>query len=146
MFDEYLQQRSVHTGERFRPFEIATDYRLYVDGKPRYDGVRDFLHSRGIELPEGTSEDPPDHETVRGLGNRKNDMINAVIESEGVEVFEGSVGALVHERDVGRLRQEVVPVELLTFEDFGAPLVKLVERLGRIVQEDGPNRSSGIRR
>src|ERR1700750_3514256 len=59
-FDEYLQKRATQTGEAFRPFDIATDYRLYVDGKPRYDGVRDFLGSRGIELPEGETEDPPE--------------------------------------------------------------------------------------
>src|SRR5512132_2498634 len=58
MFDAYLQQRAADTGEPFRPFEIATDYQLYVDGKPRFDGVRDFLTSRGIQLPEGTPDDP----------------------------------------------------------------------------------------
>ena len=59
MFDAYLQQRAVERGEPFRPFEIATDYRLYVDGKPRFDGVRDFLTSRGIQLPEGSPDDRP---------------------------------------------------------------------------------------
>jgi beta-phosphoglucomutase-like phosphatase (HAD superfamily) len=54
MFDAYLRKRAAERGEPFRPFEIATDYRLYVDGKPRFDGVRDFLTSRGIHLPEGT--------------------------------------------------------------------------------------------
>src|SRR5712671_791524 len=58
MFDEYFQARATRRGEAFRPFEIATDYVLYVDGKPRYDGVRDFLASRGIQLPEGTPDDP----------------------------------------------------------------------------------------
>ena len=95
MFDEYLQKRTTRLGEPFHPFEIGTDYRLYVDGKPRFDGVRDFLRSRNIELPEGAPDDPPQMETVCGLGNRKNEMINAVIESEGVEVYGGSV-ALVH--------------------------------------------------
>ena len=75
MFDAYLQQRAVERGEPFRPFEIATDYRLYVDGKPRFDGVRDFLTSRGIQLPEGSPDDPPQAETVGGLGNRKNDLV-----------------------------------------------------------------------
>ena len=73
MFDEYLQKRAAERGEPFRPFELATDYRLYVDGKPRFDGVRDFLTSRGIQLPEGSSDDPPQAETVGGLGNRKNE-------------------------------------------------------------------------
>ena len=91
MFDEYLQKRARQRGEVFHPFEIATDYRLYVDGKPRYDGVRDFLTSRGIRLPEGVPDDPPEAETVDGLGNRKNDLVNKVIEEKGVEPYEGSV-------------------------------------------------------
>ena len=91
MFDEYLQQRAAQRGEAFRPFDIATDYRLYVDGKPRYDGVRDFLRSRGIQLPPGSPDDSPQAETVDGLGNRKNDLINKIIEDKGVEPYEGSV-------------------------------------------------------
>src|SRR5215468_5664755 len=85
MFDAYLQQRALERDELFRPFELATDYRLYVDGKPRFDGVRDFLTSRGIQLPEGSPDDPPQAETVGGLGNRKNDLVNKVIEEVGVE-------------------------------------------------------------
>jgi len=96
MFDAYLQQRAADTREPFRPFEIATDYRLYVDGKPRSDGVRDFLTSRGIHLPEGTPDDPPQAETVGGLGNRKNDLVNKVIAERGVEPYEGSV-KLIHQ-------------------------------------------------
>ncbi|HYK18865.1 MAG TPA: hypothetical protein VEV37_12630, partial [Bryobacteraceae bacterium] len=91
MFDEYLQKRATQRREAFRPFDIATDYRLYVDGKPRYDGVRDFLTSRGIQLPEGSPDDPPQAETVDGLGNRKNDLVNRIIEDKGVEPYEGSV-------------------------------------------------------
>src|SRR6516165_10589510 len=83
MFDEYLQKRATQRGAAFRPFDIATDYRLYVDGKPRYDGVRDFLTSRGIELPQGSPDDPPQAETVDGLGNRKNDLVNKIIEDKG---------------------------------------------------------------
>jgi beta-phosphoglucomutase family hydrolase len=96
MFDEYLQKRATQRGEAFRPFDIATDYRLYVDGKPRYDGVRDFLRSRGIELPEGSPDDPPQAETADGLGNRKNDLVNKIIEDKGVEPYEGSV-ELIHQ-------------------------------------------------
>ena len=66
MFDEYLQKRATERGEAFRPFDIAEDYRLYVDGKSRYDGVRDFLASRGIRLSEGSPDDPPHAETVDG--------------------------------------------------------------------------------
>ena len=91
MFDEYLQKRAAERGEPFRPFDLATDYRLYVDGKPRFDGVRDFLTSRGIQLPEGSPDDPPQAQTVGGLGNRKNDLVNKVIEEGGVEPYEGSV-------------------------------------------------------
>ena len=96
MFDDYLRMRGAKKQESFRPFDIQTDYKTYVDGKPRYDGVRDFLKSRAIELPEGHPNDLPDSETVCGLGNRKNDMINDVLESEGVEPYKGSV-ALVRE-------------------------------------------------
>lgn len=96
MFDEYLQKRAAQTGEPFRPFEISTDYKLYVDGKPRFDGVRDFLKSRGINLPEGTSDDPPQMETVRGLGNRKNEMVNQEIESVGVNSYPGTID-LIHQ-------------------------------------------------
>ena len=83
MFDEYLQKRATQRGEAFRPFDLAADYRLYVDGKPRFDGVRDFLTSRGIQLPEGSPDDPPQVETVCGLGNRKNDLVNEAIEDTG---------------------------------------------------------------
>ena len=91
MFDEYLQKRATQRGEAFRPFDLATDYRLYVDGKPRFDGVRDFLTSRDIQLPEGSPDDPPQVETVCGLGNRKNDLVNEAIEDTGVKPYEGSV-------------------------------------------------------
>ena len=96
MFDGYLGMRANKTGEAFRAFEIQTDYKAYVDGKLRYDGVRDFLRSRAIELPEGRPDDLPTAETVCGLGNRKNDMINDVLESEGVEAYPGSA-ALVRQ-------------------------------------------------
>jgi beta-phosphoglucomutase family hydrolase len=96
MFDEYLQKRATQRGEAFRPFDITTDYRLYVDGKPRYDGVRDFLASRGVRLPEGSPNDPPQAETVDGLGNRKNDLVNKIVEEKGVKPYEGSV-ELIHQ-------------------------------------------------
>ena len=75
MFDEYLQKRATQRGEAFRPFDPVEDYRLHVDGKPRFDGVRDFLASRGIRLPEGSPHDPPEAETVGGLGNCKNHLV-----------------------------------------------------------------------
>jgi beta-phosphoglucomutase family hydrolase len=91
VFDDYLQNRARQRGEEFKPFDLATDYLLYVDGKQRFDGVRDFLKSRGIALPEGRIDDPPGADTVGGLGNRKNDLVNAVIEETGVDAYEGSV-------------------------------------------------------
>src|SRR5262245_45382238 len=96
MFDEYLNKRATQRREPFRPFDIDTDYRLYVDGKPRFDGVRDFLASRGIQLPEGSPHDQPQLETVGGLGNRKNELINALIEEKGIEAYDGSV-KLIHQ-------------------------------------------------
>lgn len=109
MFDEYLRTRATQRGEVFRPFDIDTDYRLYVDGKPRFDGVRDFLTSRGIQLPEGTSDDPPKVETVGGLGNRKNDLIHEVIENLGVEPYEGSVKFIrqLHDQGIQNRRRHI---------------------------------------
>src|ERR671926_107281 len=91
MFDEYLQCRADREGEPFVPFDAGEDYNEYVDGKPRYDGVRSFLESRGIELPDGSPDDPPDAETVHGLGNRKNDLVLTMLREQGVELYEGSV-------------------------------------------------------
>jgi beta-phosphoglucomutase family hydrolase len=90
MFDDYLSQRAQRTGDEFVEFDAAADYRKYVDGKKREDGVRSFLESRGIELPDGSHDDLHDAETVHGLGNRKNDMFQTVLEADGVDVFDGS--------------------------------------------------------
>src|SRR3954454_1480573 len=90
MFDRFLRERAESRGERFVPFDSDRDYSEYVDGKPRTDGVRDFLASRNIELPEGDSDDSPDVETVNGLGNRKNEALLRHIDTDGVKVFEGS--------------------------------------------------------
>jgi beta-phosphoglucomutase family hydrolase len=91
MFDEFLRNWADSRGEEFHPFSIKEDYFLYVDGRLRSDGVRDFLQSRNINLPEGDPDAPPESETVSGLGNRKNDMVNALMESEGIEVYSDSV-------------------------------------------------------
>jgi len=101
MFDAFLRERAAQTGESFEPFEPVADYDEYVDGKPRYDGVRSFLAARGIALPEGTPDDPPDAATVHGLGNRKNELVLAMIERQGVEVYEGSVRYVRAVRDAG---------------------------------------------
>jgi beta-phosphoglucomutase-like phosphatase (HAD superfamily) len=83
MFDGYLKGRAASTGEPFKPFDARADYDRYVDGKPRSDGVRSFLDSRGISLPEGDAGDPPDAETVAGLGNRKNELVQRLIREGG---------------------------------------------------------------
>ncbi|WP_413805087.1 HAD family hydrolase [Streptomyces sp. OE57] len=88
MFDEYLRRRD---GPSFRPFDSGRDYDEYVDGRPRADGVRTFLASRGIELPDGEPDDRPDQDTVHGLGNRKNILVLEKIRKEGVEAYPGSV-------------------------------------------------------
>jgi beta-phosphoglucomutase family hydrolase len=90
MFDEYLSKRADSTGDQFVPFDPIDDYRRYVDGKKRDDGVRSFLKSRGIELPDGDPDDPADAETVYGLGNRKNEAFQRTLHTDGVEVFDGS--------------------------------------------------------
>jgi beta-phosphoglucomutase family hydrolase len=91
MFDEYLRQQAGRTGRPFVPFDEHDDYDQYVDGKPRLDGVRDFLASRGIHLPEGRPGEPPGAETVYGLGLRKNDLVLRRIHTRGVDVYPGSV-------------------------------------------------------
>ncbi|WP_375487787.1 beta-phosphoglucomutase family hydrolase [uncultured Mycobacterium sp.] len=101
MFDAYLRERAERTGEQFVPFDPVADYREYVDGKKREDGVRSFLASRGIELPEGEPDDPPDAETVHGLGNRKNDAFQKTLHEDGVEVFDGSRRYLEAVADAG---------------------------------------------
>ncbi len=107
MFDAFLRDRAAATGEPFVAFDPVEDYGLYVDGKPRADGVRSFLASRGISLPEGDRDDPPGAETVNGLGNRKNELVLRLIREKGVEVFEGSVRYLEAARRAG-LRRAVV--------------------------------------
>jgi beta-phosphoglucomutase family hydrolase len=115
MFDAFLRERSKRTGEPFVPFDKAADYNDYVDGKPRYDGVRSFLASRGIVLPEGDPGDPPSAETVRGLGNRKNELVLALLRRDGVEVYEGSVRYVRAVRDAG-LHRAVVSASANTRE------------------------------
>ena len=106
MFDEYLRRRSEETGEPFVPFDVDGDYKPYVDGKKRADGVRSFLASRDIVLPEGTPTDQPTVATVNGLGNRKNELVLARM-AAGVEVYPGSVRYLEAVRDAGLHRAVV---------------------------------------
>lgn len=95
MFDEYLQLRAERDGEPFREFTHAHDYRSYVDGRPRYQGVAAFLKSRGISLPPGLPQDVAGAETICGLGNRKNVFFRQILANEGVSLFDSTV-ALIH--------------------------------------------------
>ena len=96
LFDGYLDERARRSGEPFVPFDVDADYLRYVDGKPRYDGVRTFLASRGISLPEGDASDAPDRETICGLGNRKDSYFMTALEQEGAHPYDSTV-ALVRE-------------------------------------------------
>ena len=107
VFDEFLRERAARTGTPFVPFDPVHDYNEYVDGRPRADGVRTFLASRGITLPDGAPDDPPTAPTVNGLGNRKNEVLLAVIRSQGVRAYEGSVRYLRAAAEAG-LRRAVV--------------------------------------
>jgi len=107
MFDGYLQARAQRTGTTFVPFDPVQDYDTYVDGKPRADGTRSFLTSRGIELPGGSPDDPPDRETITGLGNAKNAIVLRRIHSDGVRPYPGSVRFVREAREAG-IRRAVV--------------------------------------
>jgi beta-phosphoglucomutase family hydrolase len=107
MFDAFLKQRTASGGSRFKPFDKVADYDQYVDGKPRADGVRSFLASRHIEIPEGVESDPPGKDTVHGLGNRKDRLFLDLIHHDGVSAYRGSVRYVHAVRDAG-LRTAVV--------------------------------------
>jgi beta-phosphoglucomutase family hydrolase len=107
MFDDFLARRARQRNDPFRPFDVAADYKLYVDGKLRYQGVRSFLASRNISIPEGTPTDPPTADTVCGLGNRKDELVKAAIDHGEVESYPGSV-ALVRRLRAQGIRTAVV--------------------------------------
>jgi alpha,alpha-trehalose phosphorylase len=132
MFDAYLQERADKRGEPFRPFELGTDYLLHVDGKPRQDGVHDFLCSRGIHLPAGGPADPPEAETEWGLGNRKNEMVHEVMRREGVQAFPGTV------RLLDRLQQEGFRTAVVTSSSNADLTLRAAGLAGRFdAQVDG---------
>jgi beta-phosphoglucomutase family hydrolase len=106
-FDAYLRERADRTGEPFVPFDVDSDYERYVDGRARADGVRTFLASRKITLPEGGADDPPTAETVNGVGNRKNETLLRRIRTDGVDAYPGSV-AYLHAARAGGLRRALV--------------------------------------
>ena len=101
MFDEFLKQHAEQTGTPFVEFDAHADYDRYVDGKPRLDGTRDFLASRGIDLPEGNEDDPPGTPSIQGLSNRKNDLVLTKIREDGVETYPGSVDYVRKVRNAG---------------------------------------------
>lgn len=101
MFDSYLKNRGEKEGKTYEPLDIETDYREHIDGIPRYDGVRNFLTSRGITLPEGTPEDEESEETVAGLGNLKNMYFQEMLKQGGVDVFDDTIAWLKQQRQNG---------------------------------------------
>jgi beta-phosphoglucomutase family hydrolase len=101
MFDEFLEEWSTRTGQMFVPFDAGADYDNYVDGRPRLEGTRGFLQSRGIDLPEGSPDDPRGAWTLHGLSNKKNDLVLRLMRDRGVEVYEGSVRYVQAVRDAG---------------------------------------------
>lgn len=107
-FDEFLKREAAREKTPFVPFDIEGDYDKYVDGEPREDGVRNFLASRGVTLPEGVDDDPGDARSVKGLGNRKNDLVLEVMKRNGVAVFEGAAQL------VGELRGRGVKVAVVS--------------------------------
>jgi beta-phosphoglucomutase family hydrolase len=107
MFDDFLGSYAAATDSVFVPFDARAEYDAYVDGKPRPDGVRDFLAARGITLPEGWPDDPPTARTINGLGNHKNEAVLRRIRTDGVHVFEGSRRYLAAAQQVGARRAVV---------------------------------------
>ncbi len=107
LFDAYLEERSGKNAD-FAPFDADKDYRRYVDGKPRYDGVKSFLESRGIDLPRGSPDDPPDRETICGLGNRKNGFFNDWLAENRVRAYGSSL------RFIRDLRRAGLPVGIFS--------------------------------
>jgi beta-phosphoglucomutase family hydrolase len=106
-FNTYLRERAARAGEQFVPFDPDTDYYRYVDGRARQDGVRSFLASRGITLPEGRPDDPGSAETIHGIGNGKNEMLLTQLREHGVTPYHGSVEYLRAAEKAG-LRRAVV--------------------------------------
>ena len=135
MFDDYLKQRD---GDDFKPF-TQDDYDEYVDGKPRYDGVKSFLASRNIDLPQGSPSDDPATESIDGLGNRKNDLVLKIIHDEGVKPYPGSVRYVNAVREAGLhtacVSSSVNAGEVLEAAGIRDRFEKLVD--GHVVEDQG---------
>lgn len=124
LFDDFLARRAAATRTPFRPFDSGADYLTYVDGKPRYDGMRDFFASRDIEIPYGEPSDPPDRETVCGLANRKNDYFLDAVRNDGVHAFPGTLRLIERLRNAG----------------LGAAVISASENAGQILAAAGVER------
>jgi trehalose 6-phosphate phosphatase len=120
LFDNFLQQRAKRQGKEFKPFDMDQDYRRYVDGKPRYDGVKSFLESRGIKLPNGDSEDDPDEETIHALGSKKNKLFHKHLKADGVEVYEHAPDFLQ------KLRQSGFKTAIISASKNCTPILEIV--------------------
>jgi len=107
MFDGFLRQWAEQHGQQFVPFDEVREYDEYVDGKPRLDGTRSFLESRGIHLPEGSADDPPGAATIYGLSNQKNELVLKKIATDGVKVYDGTIAYIKQVRAAG-LRTAIV--------------------------------------
>jgi alpha,alpha-trehalose phosphorylase len=120
-FDEFLEAR----GGDHEPFDIETDYRAHVDGRPRYEGVAAFLESRGIDLPRGLPSDRPGHDTICALGNLKNDAFERVLAERGADVYEGSIALLDHLDVIG------MPYAVVSASKNAVPILESVGHLPR---------------
>lgn len=118
-FDDYLRRRSARTGEPFQPFDPGDEYNRYVDGRRRADGIRTFLAARGISIPTGSPEDPPELDTVLGIGHRKNEIFLRRVRTDGVLVYDGSVTYVRAALRAG-LRRAVVSASANTLEVLAA--------------------------
>ncbi len=123
MFNDYLEFRGKEYNERHDEFTHESDYLPYVDGKPRYKGVADFLASRSIEIPYGMPTDSAGMETICGLGNRKNEYFNRIMEMEGVEVYQTTID-FIHELKASGIKVGVA--------SSSANCKKVLERTGII--------------
>lgn len=118
LFDRFLEERGARRGEDHAPFDVGRDYLPYVDGKPRLDGIRSFLRSRGIVVPDGGEGDRASADTVHGLGARKNAIFHGLLEREGVETFSDTV------EQVLRWRAESMAVALITSSRNGRMMLR----------------------
>ena len=119
MFDNCLRQRAKETGGTFVPFDSSSDYDDYVDGKPRLEGTRSFLQSRGISLPEGSPDDKPGTPTIQGLSNEKNNLVVEKIRTDGVKVYDGTIRYIKAVRAAG-LRTAIVSSSANTVDVLNA--------------------------